>query len=66
MSDWWPHVNKGTETVEASVTLSDLPMGLFSNILTTLFARVAVLICALVTSIPLARILGPETSTQHK
>ena len=35
-------------------------MNLVSNILTTLFARVGVLICGLISSIVLARMLGPE------
>ena len=35
-------------------------MNLVSNIVTTLFARVGVLICALISSIVLARMLGPE------
>jgi len=35
-------------------------MNLVSNILTTLFARVGVLICGLISSILLARVLGPE------
>jgi O-antigen/teichoic acid export membrane protein len=35
-------------------------MNLVSNIVTTLFARVGVLMCALISSIVLARMLGPE------
>src|SRR3989304_7191409 len=35
-------------------------MNLVSNIITTLFARVGVLICAVISSIVLARMLGPE------
>jgi O-antigen/teichoic acid export membrane protein len=35
-------------------------MNLVSNIITTLFARVGVLICAVISSIVLARVLGPE------
>jgi O-antigen/teichoic acid export membrane protein len=35
-------------------------MNLVSNIITTLFTRVGVLICALIASIVLARMLGPE------